>query len=320
LPDLASSSPPPLVFRYASCGVELESDVPLSSLPPADGSRPAAAKLTLRTSLAPFEEPSCWLYTERLEATSEPWRAVGVCTAGYLVRLFGHVDFFFEKASREARLFLAPQAPASALEPLFLEQAFPLWLSLLGRPCLHASAVVWGDGARAVAFAGRSRSGKSTLATSLSDAGGLLSDDCLALELAGERVLAHPSHRAVRLLADAAQALFASPTAGELATDGGKRRLEVRGADRALPLARIYMLEPAAGPARAERLRPRDSVARLATHFFRIDPEDRSRLAGELDLLERVALRTPVVRLEVPRRFAALGDVRRVIAEDLAHG
>lgn len=279
-------------------------------------------KIALVSSPTPFDEPSRWLYTEHLDETYEPWRSVGICPGGYLVRLHERVDFFLEKGRNQARMWLAPGAPAGVLESLFLEQAFPYWMSLLGRPCLHASAVAWGEGenTRAIAFAGRSRSGKSTLATSLAaaGAGGLLSDDCLAIEVAGERVRAHPGHRAVRLLPDSAQALFASPTAGDLSLDGGKRRLTVPGESHTLPLARIYMLEPATGVARSERLSPRDAIARLATHFFRVDPEDRARLPQELDLLERVALRTAVMRLEVPRSYAALAEVRAAIAEDLA--
>lgn len=310
------------MFRYSACGVELRSDVPLPSLALASAREAHEPHLALRTSAVPFEEPSRWLYNERIEETQEPWRAVGLSPSGYLVRLFGRADFFLAHGSHEARVFVAAGAAAAVVEPLFLEQALPLWLSLLGRPCLHASAVVWGEGdsARIIAFAGRSRSGKSTLATSLAGAGGLISDDCLVMEVVGERVLAHPSHRAVRLLGDSAQALFASPTAGELSADGAKRRLDVHGASRTLPLARIYMLEPAFAAARVSPLGARDAVARLATHFFRIDPEDHSRLPGELDLLEKVAARTTIARLEVPRRFDALPETHAAIAADLRDG
>jgi hypothetical protein len=228
-----------------------------------------------------------------------------------------------------------PEASSGVVEPLFLEQALPLWLSMLGRPCLHASAVAWGEGDRAcaIAFAGRSGSGKSTLATKLASSsvepldpahpragnpGGLLADDCLALQIEGDRLLAFPGHRAVRLLEDSAHALFADAAVGELSLDGSKRRVDVPAADRALPLARFYVLEPATSGARATRFRPRDALARIATHLFRIDPEDYGRLPAELDLLERVAARVRVVRLEVPRSYDALDEVRAVIAADLA--
>lgn len=316
------------MLRYSVWGVELRSDIRLPSLRPADqdpslvdpGSLPV---LRLVHERAPLGDPPLWLYTELLGETTRPWRAVGLSDRGYFVRLFGAVDFLLEHEGNVARFFVDPVAEASVVEPLFLEQALPLWLSLLGRPCLHASAVAWGEGDRAsaIAFAGRSGSGKSTLATRLaatgSRDGGLVSDDCLVLEIQGDRLLAHPGHRAVRLLEDSAHALFASTSAGDPSLDGLKRRIDVPAANRALPLARFYVLEPGDRPS-VTSLRPRDALARLATHLFRVDPEDYRRLPAELDLLDRLAARVIVKRLTVPRRFDALDDVRAVIAGDLA--
>jgi hypothetical protein len=307
----------------------LVSELPLASLPPAAPSDHSGASVRLLCDHVGFGEPSRWLYSERFQDTSELWRAVGISERGYLVRLFGNADFLLEKDSRTARVNAAPGAPPEAIEELFLDQVVPLWWPLLGRPCLHASAAVWGhgEGARAIAFAGRSGSGKSTLAaslvapaSSLAEEGALLADDCLAVELATHSVIAHPGHPAVRLLDDAAQALCASAAALEPSAGGAKRRIALVTARRAAPLARIYMLAASPDAPRLSPLRPRDAVARLATCFFRIDPEDRSRLAGELDLLERIAARTTVVELAVPRRFEALAAVRAAIAADLAGG
>ena len=342
------------MLRYSVWGVELGSDVRLPSLRPADqdpsldrhGPLPL---LRLVQSAEPLGDPPLWLYTEMLGETTRPWRAVGLSDRGYFVRLFGAVDFLLEGlapapgddgvprvaqdllrskaragAPAIARFFVHPEAEIGVVEPLFLEQALPLWLSLLGRPCLHASAVAWGEGdrAQAIAFAGRSGSGKSTLATRLAassaNGGGLVSDDCLVLEIQGDRLLAHPGHRAVRLLDDSAHALFADPSVGDLSLDGMKRRIDVRAADLPLPLTRFYTLEPGAPRARVTSLRPRDALARLATHLFRVDPEDYRRLPAELDLLDRMAARVTVKRLEVPRSYDALDEVRAVIAEDLA--
>lgn len=315
---------PASVHAYRVGGILLRSELPLPSLAPAEGFGEAGEPIHLIVAAEPFGEPERWLYNERFEETSEPWRAVGVLGDRYLVRLFHHADFFLDRREGTVRVRLAPDAPEGVVEPLFLEQVLPLFASLVGQPCLHASAVVWGegDGARAVAFAGRSRSGKSTLAGSIAAlGGGLLADDCLMLDVRDDRVLAHPGHRSVRLLADSAEALFASPTAGAPSLDGGKRRLDLRGGTRALPLARIYLLEalgPSEAAARISLLRPRDAVARLATCLFRVDPEDRSRLVDELSLLDRIAAGTMVARLSVPRRFDALAGVRAAIEADLA--
>jgi len=316
------------VLRYSVWGVELRSDIRLPSLRPADqdpslGDPGSLAVLRLVEERAPLGDPPLWLYTELLGETTRPWRAVGLSDQGYFVRLFGAVDFLLEHEGKVARFFVDPVAEVGVVEPLFLEQALPLWLSLLGRPCLHASAVAWTEGERAsaVAFAGRSGSGKSTLATRLaasgSRGGGLVSDDCLVLEIQGDRLLAHPGHRAVRLLEDSARALFADASAGDLSLDGLKRRIDVRAADLAVPLARFYVLEPGER-ACVTSLRPRDALARLATHLFRVDPEDYRRLPAELELLDRLAARVVVKRLTVPRRFDALDEVRAVIADDLA--
>lgn len=304
-------------------GALLRSELPFPSLSPAEDTSSVEGSIALVVAPAPFGEPERWLYNERFEETSEPWRAVGVLGDRYLVRLFEYADFLLDREARTVSVALAPGAEPAVVEPLFLEQALPLFWSLVGRPCLHASAVAWGEGddARAVAFAGRSRSGKSTLAGSVAaQGGGLLADDCTVVEIAGDRVLAHPGHRSVRLLADSAEALFASPTAGRISLDGGKRRLDLRGGTAALPLARIYLLEvldPSEAAPRVAVLRPRDAVARLAACLFRIDPGDLSRLEEELSLLERIAARTVVARLGVPRRFDALAGVRAVIAGDL---
>jgi hypothetical protein len=318
--------------RYLVGGRELRSELPLPSLSelrdPEEtrgaGASHAEGALELIMSAEPFGDGWRWLYPEDGDDAPDPWRAVGVGGGGerYLIRIFGLADFLLSRGSGVARVFVASGAPRSAVEPLFLEQVLPLWWSLLGRPCLHASAVAWGEGerARAIAFAGISGAGKSTLATSLAGEGGLLSDDCLALDAAEQGVIVHPGHRAARLRADSAEALFASAEVGELAPAGGKRRVPVPVPDRALPLARVYLLEPVAagGDARAVRLTPRDAMSRLAACLFRIDPDDRSLLEREFDVLGRIAGQVAVARLLVPRRFDALAAVRAAIAADLA--
>lgn len=320
------------MHRYAVWGFELQSTLRLPSLRPADPIPPPGASqfpfdprriLTFYESPSPFGEPDRWIVTEMLGSSTQKWRAVGASPRGYVVRLFGAVDFLLERDASTAHFFVDPGASIGVVEPLFLEQALPLWLSSLGCPCLHASAVAWGEGegACAIAFSGRSGAGKSTLATMLaSRAQGLIADDCLPLEIVGDQLLAHPGHRAVRLLPDSAAAIFSDPRAGDLSLDGAKRRIDVPAADQALPLTRLYALEPSEDVARVTRLRPRDALGTLATHLFRVDPEDASRLPGELDLLARLTERVRVARLHVPRRYDALDDVRKAIADDLADG
>lgn len=319
------------MLRYRVGGVELRSDLPLSLLPAAPEGSDLGARLALAISGEALGEPARWLYHDHFEDMSEPWRGVGAMArpGAYLVRLYRLADFLLE--GERACVHMQEGTSEGTVETLFLEQVLPLWWSLLGRPCLHASAVALRRGGewRGVAFAGRSGSGKSSLATSFAAGarGALLSDDCLAIEVEGGEVIAQAGARAVRLRDDSARAFFESAAIGERSIDGGKRRIEVMAAgagERApsggVPLARVYMLEPGGEVARVVRLRGRDAVARLAGCFFRIDPGDVGRLPDELAMLEAIAARTVVATLEVPRRFEALAEVRAVIDEDLANG
>lgn len=309
------------MFWYSVGGIRLRSEIALVSLPSAANAEPSKKEISLELSKAGFGEPDRWLYNEEAPETGEPWRAVGTLGVNYLVRLFGFADFLLEKAARRVTACVTGSGGERALEPLFLEQVLPLFWSLVGQPCLHASAVLWGAGesAQAVAFAGRSRSGKSTLASALSGVGGILSDDCLVVELGETFVWAHPGTRSVRLLADSAKALFLSESAGEMAADGTKRRVEVGAHVYAVKLARVYLLKPVAPdePARIHSVAWRDAVAQLAGCSFRIDPDDASSLELELRTLDEIAMRTAVKTLAVPRRYDAFDEVRNLIGRDL---
>ena len=128
------------MFRYAVWGVLLRSDLPLPSLRPARDGDSERLALTLLHSEAPLGDPERWLYTERLGDTTQPWRAVGASRTSFFVRLFGAVDFVLERESPTARFFVAKTAPLGVVEPLFLEQALPLWLSLLSQSATSGSS------------------------------------------------------------------------------------------------------------------------------------------------------------------------------------
>ncbi len=316
-----------MTFHYFAFGWGIESDVPFASLPNgALGPWRPEQTLRLRRQNGPLEEPERWLYSERFAETNEPWRGVGATANGYLIRLFGFADFRLQKGSLEAQFVVAHEAAVESIEPLFLEQVLPLWWGILGRTCLHASAIVWPTLQKIVAFAGPSGSGKSTLAASLASEGGLISDDCLVLDFVAKEVFAYPGSKAVRLLSDSAGALFSDVTAGELSTDGVKRRVLMEASKEAFPLAKIYLLEDgkhaevglSEGTPNIVSLRGREALGRLASCYFRLDPEDKSRLGEELETLAQVTSRVPMATLHVPRVFAALGRAKALIETDLA--
>jgi hypothetical protein len=110
--------------------------------------------------------------------------------AGWLVsgeRYGGHVI-----SADGLRLRCTPGGAAQYdWERLLVAQVLPLAAAVRGLEVLHASAVVWRG--RAVALLGAGGGGKTTLALALCELGAdFLADDVLALEIAGEELLAHP--------------------------------------------------------------------------------------------------------------------------------
>ncbi len=91
-----------------------------------------------------------------------------------------------------------PAGPAWRWERLVLAQVLPLAAVLRGMDVFHASAVALRD--RAIAFLGGSGAGKTTLASRLVARGArLVTDDVLAIEVAGATVQAHRGGTVARI-------------------------------------------------------------------------------------------------------------------------
>jgi hypothetical protein len=78
------------------------------------------------------------------------------------------------------------------------------------------------------------------------------------------------------------------------------------------------LLENGPGEVKVQPLHRRDAVTRLASYVYRLDPDDRVRLAGELDFLERLVRAVDVARLVLPHRFDSIAAVPDLISRHLA--
>ncbi|MBI4703906.1 MAG: hypothetical protein HY744_22585 [Deltaproteobacteria bacterium] len=179
----------------------------------------------------------------------------------------------------------------------------------------HADFLVDGH----VAFAGPSRSGKSTLASGLGAPFALVCDDCVVVRLGAPEVSIWPSYPAARLLGDSAKALFAGR--GPLVPVSPRTRHKVR-VDLAprtglFELRRLYRLDPADQDPAIVPLSRRDALVELARHLHRLDPDDRSRLRAEFEQLEELVSRVPVARLLCRHRYEDLPRVAAAIEADL---
>jgi hypothetical protein len=168
---------------------------------------------------------------------------------------------------------------------------------------LHASCVRIGG--VAVAFAGRTGTGKSTLAAALARRGhGLIADDVCALDLAASgppQVL--PSFPRLRLWDDAMRALDLSRE-GVPRASRGKRKFQFCEPGWFDPsparLGAVYLLERVGGEERIERLGGAHAAAALSREIYR--PWMGFRLGRKSELLTqalRVASQVPVFRCPV---------------------
>jgi hypothetical protein len=259
---------------------------------------------------APFH---AWVFPD-----GTPWTEFHRRGRDYLLRFPELADFEVSHDGRSVRAWPAPGITQETVRHLYLNQALPLAQSRQGKLVFHASAVEMGEAA--LAFAGESGRGKSTLAASFAVSGArFLTDDGLLLEPRGGDWLVRPSHPSIRLWEDSQQALMAAgaPTAPPVSYTSKARFLAgegVRFCDAPRPLRRLYFLGAGAADApRIAPLRPAEALIELVGHSFLLDIEEREQLAAHFDELSRLAAAPIYFRLDFPRRYAELAGVRAAI-------
>lgn len=201
--------------------------------------------------------------------------------------------FRFSKDEPFITVFEEPGVSRDLIADTYKRSVLPMALQALGHEALHASAVVAASGV--VAFAARSKTGKSTVAFALNRRGyQQWADDGVVLAVDGGRVVAVPLPFDVRLRPEAS---------GMFGFDASKfHRFEPEEppdprARRPTPLSAICLLsnsisESSGVPATIERLQPVDAFAPVLVHAHEFNPFDLERrkqmLQAYLDLVALV--------------------------------
>jgi len=291
-------------------GLVLAGDLPLEGVVPASATR----------------QPDTWLERASRTDVDRRWRAARPETllerrladgrVGLSVQRDDEIGFrvwaprhgCYLVAPDGRRIVAAPPAgPAWRWERLVLAQVLPLAAVLRGMDVLHASAVALNG--RAVAFLGSSGVGKTTLASRLVARGArLVTDDVLAVDLAGSAVTAHRGGAIARVDPAELRALTASErdALGPVRARGEKWHVAPPLAPERMPLGLTYhLVRPATGGGvEIVPVRPYDPALLLGSAFlpYLSDPE---RLRRQLDVCAAVAARTPLHQVRVPARTAA---------------
>jgi hypothetical protein len=172
---------------------------------------------------------------------------------------------------------------------LLIAQALPFAAVLQGLEVLHASAVVLDGGA--IAFAGLSGSGKTSLALDLCRHGAeFLADDVVALEL-GEELLVHPGAPMAGVARAEADRLRAAGANGGTTLASDERETIERVSPRATPapLRRVFLLERGPEGSPEPRFEPAREAQSLLASTFNLVLADPARLARLLDVCARAA-------------------------------
>lgn len=189
---------------------------------------------------------------------------------------------------------------------------------LAGGIPLHGSAVAI-DG-RAVVFLGDTEHGKSTLAAAMCELfdGSLLADDAVVVERRAESHAVLALEESHWLAAAAAAAVGRRDEVHAEKAPLRARRCDVNEAPLAL-VAHLSFLESIDEP-RIVPVHGLDAVAGLLSQMTRLVVDDPAIARRDLSALADLVERTPIVRLERPRRLDLLQTTARLVAEAARRG
>ncbi|NNK33918.1 MAG: hypothetical protein HKP02_12380 [Xanthomonadales bacterium] len=237
----------------------------------------------------------------------------------YLLDCLGQARFFMDFSAGDISALPLGDCPDHSLAHLLLDQALPRAVSHAGKAVVHASAVVLEDG-RAVAFAGPTGRGKSTLAMAFHQQGHtLITDDCLLLQEREGVLSAVSAYPSLRLWADSADYLGAhdgrlvdmahySSKKQWLAAESAKSN-----ANEAFELAGLFLLEEPAeeesGAVRIEPARGKAALLALIEDSFALDVVDHHSIRRTFAIAGRVARAASIFRLSYPRDYRKLSQV-----------
>lgn len=213
---------------------------------------------------------------------------------------------------------IVPDTADCVIDHILLDHIAPRLLAELGELVLHASAVEFGG--RIVLFLGETGTGKSTLATSLHQAGHpLLGDDAVVISPVDDGYVGQVVYPSLRLFPETIASLLGeAPSTSPMADYSDKQNVhlpELAGDVPPLPLAAIFFLGGESGAVTPGAL-PVDSTRaciKLVEQSFTLDARDPRCAARRLAAISRLALAVPAYALSYPHDFSRLGEVHDVI-------
>jgi hypothetical protein len=326
-------------FTYAVFGLLLQSNLPIPELTPIGPHRDPSSLESLNDRAVEIHlnaSPSIsgrvpWGPEELSYASSYKdeagnpalriWKAAG---SRYLrLSYFDGTQFWLDREGREVWATWPENLTIEDTATYLLGPVLGILLRLRGVTCLHASAVAFGE--NAVAFVGSEGAGKSTTAAALAQRGhAILSDDVVALAERSGSFFVDPAYPYLCLWPESVESLYGSAAAlPQFSANYEKRCLslgkqELRFAERALPLAAIYILGERRGdPAPlVEELTPQKAFLALVANAFATNTLDSGMRAKEFESLARVAPSVPIRALHAHQDAGRLPELCDLLSKE----
>ena len=236
-------------------------------------------------------------------------------------RSYAGVVSFLIKKGREIIVDPASNVDDKVVRPYLLGVALGILMHQRGLLALHGSAVSV-DGC-AVAFLGRSGSGKSTMAGALSIKYPLVTDDIVAVKGDIDTPLVYPAFPQIKLCPDAAHSLGYDPSClTSISSNEEKRaaRMEKGFSQQPLPLGRVYILEEGISN-EIQAINRQDAMMALVNNTYtRRSLKAGVKVSSHFLQCAKVAKYVPVRRLIRPLDLKTLPKVAHMIEEDLKCG
>jgi hypothetical protein len=303
----------------------VQSAFPLPGLTPSSNGAEAGGDREIALALSP-DPADPFEGAERLQEWHYPDGTLGLTIdrdgeRGYRFYLYGAGVFVLAADGGRVLLHLDPdRVDAWDWRRYLIGQVLPFAALLHGLEVFHASAIEIDGGA--VLLLGGSGLGKSTLALNMHLGGaGFLADDSVAIELTGDRLVAHPAIATAKVR-EGARDLLRDDTRDILrevvVSDEHETRYRVQTAAGPRPLRAVCMLEPAEEPGTLAATGGRADPWELLGSTFNDVVRDPARLQGQLDLCGRIAESVPCLRVQVgPRPGPEAADALAAHLEEL---
>jgi hypothetical protein len=198
-----------------------------------------------------------------------------------------------------------------------------LLLRLRGVPCLHASAVAFGEST--VAFAGSEGKGKSTTAAALAGRGhAVISDDIVALTERDGSFFALPAYPYLSLWPESVRMLYGpEKKLPSFSANYDKRQLllsenRLQFQEKQIQLGAVFLLGERVADSAApfvEKLPARDVLVALVANSYATNMLDKNMRAREFELFGRLVTTVPVWRLRPHEDGSRIGRLCDVIHE-----